>query len=130
MASPKALSYENLQTAMIENNTKMKQWVISQINKNDTFNMEWVESLPTSNISTNTIYMLKDNETATENNIYIEYVYNKTTGWEILGSIDAGSIDLTNYYKKEEIDKMFEETEYTDEEIESAITETINLLKE
>ena len=65
MADQKALSIENLQAAMLENNTKMKAWVNDQLSKISTFNIEWVESLPTEDISTNTIYMLK-NESSTK----------------------------------------------------------------
>lgn len=58
-----------------------------------------VETLPTENISTNTIY-LKLNATQGEGNVYDEYVYINDT-WELIGST---SIDLSEYATKEYVD--------------------------
>ena len=58
-----------------------------------------VETLPTENISTNTIY-LKLNATQGDENIYDEYVHINNT-WELIGST---AIDLGNYYTKTETD--------------------------
>lgn len=125
MADQKALSIENLQVAMLENNTKMKAWVNDQLSKVSTFNIEWVESLPTEDISTNTIYMLKNESLTKEKNLYDEYVYNETTGWEILGQVDVGSVDMANYYNKTEVNNLLKGitfSNYTDEEITTMVS--------
>jgi hypothetical protein len=122
MADQKALSMENLQTAMIQNNTKMKEWVTAQINNVKIIGLEWVDTLPESDISTSTIYLVKSDLSTLVNNIYNEYVYKEGVGWEILGQVDTGTIDLNNYYSKTEIDELLANItitveSYTNEEI-------------
>jgi hypothetical protein len=117
MADQKALSMENLQTAMIQNNTKMKEWVTAQINNVKIIGLEWVDVLPESDISTSTIYLVKSDLSTLTNNIYNEYVYKEGVGWEILGQVDTGTIDLNNYYNKAEIDELLANENCTDEEI-------------
>lgn len=122
----KSLDMDNLKSALLQNNIKMKEWVNSQIGDVKVITIEWVEVLPTENISTATIYMLKDANSTKENNIYVEYVYKEDTGWEILGTVDAGSVDLANYYNKEEIDNLLANLtmeSYTDEEITAMVDE-------
>jgi hypothetical protein len=53
-----------------------------------------VESLPTENISTSTIYLIL-NENSAEDNIYTEYIYSNNK-WEIIGTTQ---MDLNNYAK-------------------------------
>ena len=107
MADKKALSIENLIDAISENNTKMKDWIATQISNIKIIDILWVDELPTTNISTNTIYMVKNEENSkTINNVYDEYVYKENTGWEMLGQVDAGSVDLSNYYTKTQIDTI------------------------
>lgn len=64
-----------------------------------TLDIEVVSDLPSSDISTSTIY-LKLNASAGANNIYDEYIY-VNSQWEIIGST---AIDLSNYYNKGEVD--------------------------
>lgn len=64
-----------------------------------TLDIEVVAELPSSDISTSTIY-LKLNTSAGVNNIYDEYIY-VNSQWEIIGST---AIDLSNYYNKGEVD--------------------------
>lgn len=64
-----------------------------------TLDIEVVTDLPSSDISTSTIY-LKLNTSAGVNNIYDEYIY-VNSQWEIIGST---AIDLSNYYNKSEVD--------------------------
>lgn len=72
--------------------------VYTLINAITSSSFQVVTELPTSNISTSTIY-LKLNKKAATDNIYDEYIYvNKK--WEILGST---AIDLTNYYTKNQV---------------------------
>ena len=61
------------------------------------FNILVVESLPTSDISLTTVYLLKENEDG--GNLYTEYIY-ANGSWEILGS---QKIDLTGYVKQSDI---------------------------
>lgn len=117
-----ALNMQNLKTALMQNNTKMKEWVQAQTDNLKAFTIEWVETLPLENISTSAIYMIKDINSTEENNVYVEYVYKEGHGWEILGKVNMGevSVDLTNYYNKEEVDALLAGigcTNYTEEEI-------------
>ena len=122
----KAMSIENFKEAMAENNTKMKSWVTKQLNS--LIGIEWIEVLPTKDIQTNVIYMLKNEEKSNQDkNIYDEYVYNNKTGeWEILGQVDV-AIDLSEYYNKNEIDELLENlNNYTDEEVKNAISSILS----
>lgn len=67
--------------------------LISNINK---LTSQIVEQLPTSDISTSTIYLVKQGET----NNYMQYMY-INNAWAELGTTQ---VDLTDYYKKSEID--------------------------
>lgn len=99
---PQQLSLANLQEAMSQNNTKLKEWVNAQIGNIEMFSISWVSELPTENISTSTIYMVKSNESEEGNNVYVEYVYNTEKAvWEILGELQT-EVDLSGYYTKEE----------------------------
>lgn len=68
---------------------------ISQIPK---FEISVVSTLPTSNISTTTIYLVPSTNTET-NNIYTEYIYTNNK-WEIIGT---QTLDLSGYALKSEI---------------------------
>lgn len=59
--------------------------------------MQVVDTLPQVG-DTDTIYLLKK-DTPGEQNLYDEYVYTETSGWEHIGDT---SVDLTDYYTKEE----------------------------
>ena len=60
---------------------------------------EIVESLPTTDIDPNTIYMILSGTSATEN-VYNEFMY-VNNAWELIGT---SATDLTNYYTKSEVD--------------------------
>lgn len=62
--------------------------------------MQVVDTLPQIG-DTDTIYLLKK-DTPGEQNLYDEYVYTETSGWEHIGDT---SVDLTDYYTKEETDE-------------------------
>ena len=101
-----SLSLANLQAALAQNNTKLKEWVNTQIGNIEMFSIEWVQELPTENISTATIYMIKDTNAAEGQNTYIEYVYNSTLAtWEVLGEFTS-EVDLSGYYDKEEVNAL------------------------
>lgn len=74
-----------------------------------------VQSLPTTNISSTTIYLLRNSDNS--QNTFSEYIY-VNGAWELLGS---AKMDLTDYYKKGEV--------YSRQEIETqnkAINDRIN----
>ena len=62
---------------------------------------EIVESLPTTDIDPNTIYMILSGTSATEN-VYDEYMY-INNAWELIGT---SATDLTNYYTKGDVDGL------------------------
>jgi hypothetical protein len=119
----KGLSLANIQIAMAENNEKMKQWVAAQVGNITMFDIQWVDTLPTKDISSTTIYMIKnEDESVDENNIYTEYVYKEDSGsWEILGRVEAGAVDLTGFYTKVEVDEMLAHF-YSKVEIDAMLT--------
>lgn len=63
-----------------------------------------VETLPETDISTDTIYMVPK-ESGRENDIYNEYINVDGTpeGWEFIGN---SAIDLSNYYTRDQVDQM------------------------
>lgn len=65
------------------------------------FDIEVVQTLPTSDISETTIYLVPAEETGT-NDLYSEYIY-VDEAWELFG---VQRVDLDNYYTKTEIDAM------------------------
>ncbi len=65
--------------------------------------MQVVDTLPDVG-ETDTIYLLKKDKPG-EQNLYDEYVYTKTTGWEHIGDT---SVDLADYYTKDESDNRIE----------------------
>ncbi len=65
------------------------------------FDIEVVQTLPSTDISETTIYLVPAQETGT-NDIYSEYIY-VNNSWELLG---VQRVDLNNYYTKTEIDAM------------------------
>lgn len=69
-------------------------------------NISVVDALPTSDISTTTFYLVPK-ETAHEKNIYDEYINTDGTegGWELIGAVST-SVDLSEYYKKSEVDAL------------------------
>lgn len=64
---------------------------------------EIVDELPTENIDPRTIYLVKEN-VGEADDYYNEYIYINGE-WELLGST---RIDLSDYYTKEEVDKIIE----------------------
>lgn len=68
-----------------------------------------VNALPTTNISTETIYLLVSSDPKTLN-MYDEYINTTgtTAGWELIGS-QSGTIDLQDYYTKAETEQLIED---------------------
>lgn len=69
-------------------------------------NISVVDALPTSDISTTTFYLVTK-ETTQEKNLYDEYINTNGTsdGWELIGAVST-SVDLSEYYKKTEVDSL------------------------
>lgn len=66
-----------------------------------TLNVVVVQTLPTQDISTTTIYLVPKQTTGTDD-IYDEYIY-VNNSWEHIGST---AIDLSNYYNKSQVDTL------------------------
>ena len=64
--------------------------------------MQVVDTLPDVG-ETDTIYLVKKNNPG-EQNLYDEYVYTEASGWEHIGDT---SVDLTDYYTKEDISTCY-----------------------
>ena len=93
-------SVNNLINYYLKSETYTKEEVNTLISSVNSFNVLVVDILPTENIDTHTIYLIpKENEI---NDNYDEYIY-INNNWEHIGST---SVDLTEYYKKSEIDLM------------------------
>lgn len=76
-------------------------------------NISIVDALPTSDISTTTFYLVPKKttqETTQEKNLYDEYINTDGTesGWELIGAVST-SVDLSEYYKKTEVDTLLAE---------------------
>ena len=79
--------------------TFTKQEVNDLISAISTLTLEVVQTLPTQDISTTTIYLVPKTTSQT-NDAYDEYIYVSNT-WEHIGSTE---VDLTNYYTKTQVD--------------------------
>lgn len=79
-----------------------------------------VETLPTKNISSTTIYLVP-NDGSKDENIFTEYIYTNND-WEVLGS---QKIDMENYYTKNEVNDLLSNIQlsdyYTKEEIDNLL---------
>lgn len=78
-----------------KNETYTKTEIDSKISVIPKFSIEVVETLPTSDISETTIYLLTSGEET--QNLYTEYIY-VDGGWEKLGT---QTVDLSGYVQKE-----------------------------
>lgn len=83
-----------------------------------------VDALPTSDISTTTFYLVPK-ETAQEKNIYDEYINTDGTegGWELIGAVST-SVDLSEYYKKSEVDALLSNKVSTSDLVSSTFSGT------
>lgn len=92
----------NLTNYYLSSNTYTKTEVNNLIASIVTLNIVVVQTLPVSDISTHTIYLVPKTTAGTDN-VYDEYINTDGTsaGWELIGSTE---VDLSNYYTKTEID--------------------------
>jgi hypothetical protein len=82
---------------------KIKSNILDQVNQ---FSVLVVKELPTDNIDDHTIYFIPKAKTE-QNDIYDEFIY-INNGWEHIGTTE---VDLSSYYKKDEIDAKLEAVE-------------------
>ena len=95
---------DDLANYYLKSETYTQAEVNSLIGAISTLHIEVVQTLPTEDISTNTIYLVPK-QTAGQNDTYDEYIY-VNNNWEHIGSTD---IDLTNYYTKTETDTLLDD---------------------
>ena len=88
----------NLTNYYLKSETYTKSEVQQLLSTISSLKLEVVTNLPTTNISSNTIY-LKPLDSAKENNIYEEYIYINSK-WETIGTT---AVDLSNYALKTDI---------------------------
>lgn len=86
---------------------------------------EIVQSLPTQDISTTTIYMIR-NTTTSGDNIYDEYMYINNL-WELIGT---SATDFSNYYTKTEIDTLLSDKANNSDVVHKSGVETITGFKQ
>ena len=91
----------NLTNYYTSSNTYTKTEVDNLIGTVSSLNIEVVQTLPTQDISTSTIYLVPNSSQGT-NNYYDEYIY-VSNSWELIGSTQ---VDLSNYYTKTETDTL------------------------
>jgi hypothetical protein len=113
---------DNLINYYKKTETYTKDEINTLINNISTMTMEVVASLPTSNISTTTIYLVKDSS-YNANNIYNEYLY-INNNWELVGNTN---MDLSNYIRKDEVLDVMKKDSYEVEELELEETEEITI---
>lgn len=87
-------SVDNLLNYYKKSETFTKQEVNDLISAITTMDLQVVQTLPTEDISTTTIYLVPKNPAET-NNAYDEYIY-VSNAWEFIGSTE---VDLTDYVK-------------------------------
>ena len=75
--------------------------LLTKISEIPKFSIEVVDTLPTTDISDTTVYLVKTSETES-GNLYTEYIH-VNGAWEKLGT---QTVDLSDYYQKEETDSL------------------------
>ena len=90
----------NLTNYYTKTNTYTKTEIDNLISAVSTLDIEVVQTLPTQDISTTTIYLVP--KTPSANDAYDEYIY-VNNSWEHIGSTE---VDLSNYYTKTQTDGL------------------------
>ena len=94
-----SVEYDDSELRALINDRYTKEEVDNMISAIPKFDIEVVNELPVSGISTTTIYLLR-NEGSEVGNLYDEYIY--TTQWEKLGT---QTVDLSNYPTNDEMNE-------------------------
>lgn len=92
----------------------------------DTTVFKIVESLPTSNIDTNVIYVVTGTTTGSGDNLFSEYIY-VNGNWEKLGEFKADT-DLSDYYTKSQVDELIATAQLAIDNQEAEIQEIFNTM--
>ena len=98
---------EKIAEAIIESS----EYTNNSIKNMSSIQLEYVTSLPISNISKNTIYILKASEGSSKDTLNL---YNEIDGWTSIGEFN---ISLDDYYNKSEIDSKLDDKANADEVI-------------
>ena len=91
---------DNLSNYYLKTETYTKSEIDTLINNVNSFNVEIVESLPSTDIDLHTIYLVPKTGSGTD--VYNEYIY-INNNWELIGNT---AVDLSNYYTKTETDTL------------------------
>lgn len=110
----------NLTNYYLKSELYTKSEVDNLISAISTMSLEVVQTLPTEDISTTTIYLLPKQSAGTQN-VYDEYIY-LNNSWELIGNTE---IDLSSYYTKTEVDNALSDTTGT---LESEISDISDAL--
>lgn len=95
----------NLANYYLKSETYTKEELDNKISAIPKFSIEVVTSLPASNISDTTVYLVASGDE--EDNLYTEYIY-VNGEWEYLGK---QTVDLTGYVKRTELSAYYTRTE-------------------
>lgn len=93
-------SVNDLTNYYLKSETYTKTEVNNLLANINSFSVEVVQTLPTENIDTHTIYLVPKTGETSDN--YDEYIY-INNAWEHIGST---TVDLSNYYTKTEADNL------------------------
>lgn len=99
--------------------TYSKDEVNTLVNNISSFNVKIVSQLPTTEISTTTIYLIAKKDSQS-NDYYDEYLYINNK-WELIGTT---KVDLADYYNKTEIDAKVGELEADVSDLQDQIAES------
>lgn len=97
---------DNLTNYYLKTQTYTKDEVNTLVNNISAMTLDIVETLPTTDISTTTIYLI---ETSAGSNVYIQWAYINNE-WAQLGTTQ---VDLTNYYTKSQTDALLADKQDT-----------------
>jgi hypothetical protein len=99
------IAVNDLANYYLKNQTYSRTEIDNKLSTIPKFSIEAVSSLPTSNISTTTVYLVSTGSET--NNLYTEYIY-VNNKWEYLGK---QTVDLTGYVQKTELSSYYTKTE-------------------
>lgn len=97
---------DNLTNYYLKAQTYTKDEVNTLVNNISAMTIDIVETLPTTDISTTTIYLI---ETSAGSNVYVQWAYINNE-WAQLGTTQ---VDLTNYYTKSQTDTLLADKQDT-----------------
>lgn len=112
----------DLENYYLKSETLTKTEINALVSAIPKFTISVVSSLPTSNISETTVYLVKS---GSGGDLYTEYIY-VNGAWEILGS---QKVDLTGYALKEEIPTKLSELDNDSGYITKAVSDLVNYYK-